>query len=298
MISYRPILTLFAKISTGYDILLSMPRVSKEKLLELKNIATDLRIASIGMIGEAQSGHPAGSLGTADIFATLFFEIMQKDDKFLLSNGHICPVLYAALALKGDIPPEELRGFRKINSKLQGHPHNLSLPQTEISSGPLGQGLSQAIGMALAYEMDKKEGVIYCMTSDGEMQEGQTWEAAMFAGNRGLPNLIWIIDRNNIQISGNTSDIMPLRNLKEKLESFNWKVIEIDGHNFEKIAKSIDKAKENKCPTAIVANTIPGKGVKFMEYKFEWHGKSPSKNETKMALLQLEGQKVQTGNKR
>ncbi|MFA6982182.1 MAG: transketolase [Patescibacteria group bacterium] len=270
-----------------------MPQMSEKEKAELSNIATDLRIAVIGMIGGVQSGHPAGSLGTADIFATLFFHSMRENDKFLLSNGHICPILYATLALKGEIPPEDLRTFRRIDSRLQGHPHNLDLPQTLISSGPLGQGLSQAAGMALAYQMDKKQGHIYCMTSDAELQEGQTWEAAMWVGTKKLANLTWIIDRNNIQISGNTEDILPLEDLRAKLKAFNWQVIEVNGHKYEELSEAFGKSVENEAPTVIIANTIPGKGVKFMEYKFQWHGKSPTKDEVMKSISELERQKVQ-----
>jgi transketolase len=269
-----------------------MPQIPKEKLVELKNISADLRIAVIGMIAEAQSGHPAGALGTADIFTTLFFHSMREKDIFLLSNGHICAILYASLAMKGKIPWQELRNFRKINSTLQGHPHNLDLPQTIISSGPLGQGLSQAAGMALAYQMDKSDKHIFCMTSDGELQEGQTWEAAMFISAKNLSNITWIIDRNNIQISGNTEDIMPLEDLRAKVKAFNWNVIEVDGHNLEELAKTFEETRSNNFPTAVIANTIPGKGVKCMEYKFEWHGKSPTKDEAIKAISELEGQKV------
>lgn len=273
-----------------------MPQPSEKFSTEMQNIAADLRIAVIGMIGEAQSGHPAGSLGTADIFTVLFFNTLQKDDLFLLSNGHICPILYATLAMRGDISWKELKKFRKLGSILQGHPHNLDLPQAIISSGPLGQGLSQAAGISIARSMDKLNGHIFCMTSDAELQEGQTWEAAMFAGARKLPNLTWIIDRNNIQISGNTEEVLQLEDLKGKVEAFNWKVIEINGHDYKEIAESLKEARNNKLPTAIIANTVPGKGVKFMEYKFAWHGKPPTKEEVINAISELEGQKVRVIN--
>lgn len=270
-----------------------MPQLSDKEKTYLINIAADLRIAVVGMIGEAQSGHPAGALGTADIIAVLFFHSMQAEDAFLLSNGHICTVLYAALAMKGEIPWEYLRNFRKINSPLQGHPHNLSLPQVLISSGPLGQGLSQTAGIAIAHKMNNSKAHIFCMTSDAELQEGQTWEAAMLIGAKKLPNVTWIIDRNNIQISGNTEDVLPIENLRNKLEAFNWKVLETDGHSLENISTSFEESRKGNLPTAIIANTIPGKGVKFMEYKFEWHGKSPTKDEVIKAVSELEGQKVQ-----
>lgn len=269
-------------------------------LSELALIATKLREDVVRMLLEAKSGHSAGSLGTADIFAALYFHILNIDpknpkdpkrDRFILSNGHICPILYATLAHKGFFPIEELHTLRKINTRLQGHPHNLALPGVENSSGPLGQGLSLACGMALAaiaptapFEGHR----IYVMTSDGELQEGQTWEAAMFAPNKNLTNITWIIDRNNIQIDGYTEQIMPLENLRAKLEAFNWYVIEIDGHNIEEIINACNMAKAvSQRPTVIVAHTIPGKGVDFMENKFEWHGQPPNKEEAAEALKEL-----------
>lgn len=267
------------------------------KIQKLEKIAVDLREDVIKMLVEAGSGHSAGALGTADIFAALYFDILNVDpknpsnpdrDRFVLSNGHICTVLYAALAHRGFFARDLLKTMRKLGSPLQGHPHNLSVPGIETSSGPLGQGLSQAIGMALAAKMDDKSYRVYCMGSDGELQEGQTWEAAMFGGNKNLCNLTWIIDRNNIQIDGYTEDVMPLEPLREKLESFNWYVIEIDGHNIEEIINACNLAKAiEQHPTAIIAHTIPGKGVDFMQYKFEWHGKTPSRTEAEEALKQL-----------
>ena len=267
------------------------------KIKELELTANSLRKLVIEMLAEAKSGHTAGSLGTADIFAALYFHILNIDpknpnkkdrDRFILSNGHICPILYAALAQRGFFSKTKLKTLRQLESPLQGHPHNTELPGIEASSGPLGHGLSQAIGMALAAKMDKQNYHIYCMTSDGELQEGQTWEAAMFAGSKRLNNLIWIIDRNNIQISGKTEDVLSLEPLREKLESFNWYVLEINGHNIEEIISVCNKAKSiGQRPSAIIAHTIPGKGVNFIEYKFKWHGKHPSKNEKQKALTQL-----------
>jgi transketolase len=267
------------------------------QLLDLEKTATELRKEVIKMLTEAGSGHSAGSLGTADIFAALYFSILNIDpqdplnpdrDRFILSNGHICPILYATLAHKGFFPKTELNTLRKIDTKLQGHPHAGLLPGIENSGGPLGQGLSLAIGMALAAKMDKKDHRVYCMTSDGELNEGQTWEAAMFGGGNNVNNLTWIIDRNNIQIDGYTEKIMPLEPLRDKLESFNWYVIEIDGHNMEEIINSCNMAKAvTQRPTAIIAHTIPGKGVEFMQYQFSWHGKVPNKEEAKLALKQL-----------
>ena len=260
-------------------------------------IANDLREEVVKMLLEAGSGHPAGALGMADIFAALYFKILNADpknptdpdrDRLVLSNGHICPILYAALAEKGFFPKKELKQLRKLNSNLQGHPKYGALPGIENSGGSLGQGLSQAAGMAMAAKIQNKPYRVYCVTGDGEMQEGQIWEATMFAPNKKLDNLTWIIDRNNIQIGGHTEDVMPLENLRNKLESFNWYVVEIDGHNIEEIISACSMARSvSQRPTAIIAHTIPGKGVEFMEYKFEWHGKVPSKEQALKALKSL-----------
>ena len=264
--------------------------VRNVEILELEHIANKLREDVIEMLLSAGSGHSAGSLGTADIFSALYFQILNEKDKFVLSNGHICPIWYATLAQKGLFSKKELKTLRKSGSRLQGHPHINSLPGIENSSGPLGEGLSVAIGMAIAAKMEggNYDHRIYCMTSDGELDEGQIWEAAMFAGARQLSNLTWIIDRNNIQIDGTTESIMPLEPLRDKLESFNWYVIEIDGHNIEEIINSCNMAKAvTQRPTVIIAHTIPGKGVEFMQYKFTWHGKAPNKTEELAALKQL-----------
>ncbi len=268
-----------------------------EKFLKLEETAVILRELVIKMLLHAGSGHSAGSLGMADVFSALYFEILNIDpkkphksdrDRLVLSSGHICPILYASLAHRGYFHEEELDTLRKINSRLQGHQQYATLPGIENSGGPLGQGLSQAIGMALAGKMDNQTYRTYCIGSDGELNEGQIWEAAMFAGKQKLNNLTWIIDRNNIQIDGYTEDVMPLEPLREKLEAFNWYVIEIDGHNIEEIINACNMAKAvSNRPTAIIAHTIPGKSVKFMEYKFEWHGEPPSKNEAQVALKQL-----------
>ncbi len=257
----------------------------------------DLRESVIEMITEAESGHTAGSLGTAEILTALYFHVLNIDpqdpqkpdrDRFILSNGHICPILYAALSHRGFFPTAELLTLRKLNSRLQGHPHNKATPGVEISSGPLGQGLSQAIGMALAARMNKESHRIYCLTSDGELNEGQTWEAALFAGGKRLDNITWLIDRNNIQSSGKTEDVLPLEDLREKLEAFGWYTIEINGHNIEEIVSACEMAKSvGQRPTAIIAHTIPGKGVKFIEYKVEWHAKPPNKLEKQKAIQQI-----------
>ena len=265
------------------------------KELELK--ATDIRSSVIEMLHEAGSGHSAGSLDMADVMTALYFEILNIDpkkpkdperDRLVLSCGHICPVLYATLAHRGYFKTEELDTLRQYDSRLQGHPHNLDLPGLETSSGPLGQGLSQAIGMALAGRMDGKKYQVYAVLSDGEHDEGQTWEAIMLAGKEKLGNLTAIVDRNNIQIDGFTEDVMPLGSLKEKYQAFGWYVLEIDGHSFNDIISSLKHARAVfDQPTVIIARTIPGKGVDFMEKDFNWHGKTPNDDQAKIALREL-----------
>ncbi len=274
-----------------------MPNPTDKTIIDIEKLAIKIRESIIDMLVEAGSGHSAGSLGTADILATLYSYIMNINphkpndpnrDRFVLSNGHVCPVLYATLAHTGFFDKKELWTLRKINSRLQGHPHNKALPGIEASTGALGQGLSQAIGMALAAKMNNKSYITYCMTGDGELQEGQIWEAAMFAGKNRLDNLVWIIDRNNIQIEGHTEEVMPLENLKHKLDAFNWYTLDIDGHNIAEIISACEMSRAvTMRPTAIIAHTIPGKGVKFMQYKVEWHGKPPNKEEGKIALREL-----------
>jgi transketolase len=233
----------------------------------------------------------------ADIFTAFYFHILRHKpkqpnwadrDRLVLSNGHICPVQYATMALAGYFPIEELKTLRKLNSRLQGHPHRGALPGVETTSGPLGSGLSQSIGMALAARLDARKHRIYCLMSDGELQEGNTWEAVMFAGKNRLSNLTAVIDRNHIQIDGFTEDVMPLEPLREKFESFRWHVLEIDGHNFYDIISAVAEAHAiHEQPTVILAHTIPGKGVSFMENDYRWHGKPPTKEEAKEALSQL-----------
>ncbi len=278
-----------------------MPTSQKKEPIQntkkLYQVANKLRQLVVDMLLEAGTGHTAGSLGTAEIFTALYFHTLNIDpqnpsmknrDRFVLSNGHIVPIWYATLSHRGFFPEGELWTLRKINSKLQGHPVLGTVPGIENTSGSLGQGFSQAIGMALAAKIDKQNYRIYCMTGDGELDEGQVWEAAMFAPNKKLNNITWIIDRNNIQSDGNTEDVMPLENLKEKLESFNWFVIEIDGHNIAEIISAFNMAKTiTQRPTAIIAHTIPGKGVKFMENDFRWHGIAPNSKEAKTALEEL-----------
>lgn len=262
--------------------------LTDELVLDLEKKANDIRISIIEMLTEAKSGHSAGPLGMADIFTALYFHLLNHDPKnptwhkrdiVVLSNGHICPVLYATMAHAGYFPIEELKTLRKFGSRLQGHPHREYLPMLETSSGPLGSGLSQAVGMAIADKMQYGTITprhIYALLSDGEHNEGQIWEAGLLAAKEKLGNLIAIIDRNNIQIDGYTEDIMPLAPLYEKWKAFGWHVLEIDGHDFRSIIEAVQQAQVifNK-PTMIIAHTIPGKGVSFMEKRFEWHGAPP-----------------------
>lgn len=264
---------------------------------ELAQKANLIRQDIIKMLLRAGSGHSAGPLGMTDIFTALYFHVLNHDpanptwegrDRLVLSNGHICPVLYATLAHAGYFPIEELQTLRQLNSRLQGHPSRVDTPGVEVSSGPLGQGISQAVGIALAGQMDGKRYQTYCVMSDGEHNEGQTWEAIMFASNHHLHDLAVIIDRNNIQIDGYTEDVMPLEPLKNKYEAFNWHVLEIDGHNFQAIIDACNAAKAiYEKPVCIIAHTIPGKGVDFMEWEYEWHGKPPDKKQAQTALKEL-----------
>jgi len=272
--------------------------VTDEQINYLEDMANHIREDVIKMLLEAGSGHSAGSLGTADIFATLYFHVMKHDpkhpnweerDRFVLSNAHICPVLYATLAEAGYYPKKEIMTLRKLGSRLQGHPHRGALPGLEASGGPLAQGLSIAAGMAIAGKMDGKRSKVFCMCGDGEMDEGQVWEALMFVGKNRLRNFTLIVDRNNIQIDGFTEDVMPLERIKDKLAAFNFHVIETDGHDIRTLIEAFDEAKAIfEKPTVILAHTIPGKGVDFMEFKPEWHGKPPNKEEARKALSELE----------
>ncbi len=259
--------------------------------------ANQIRQDIVNMLVEAGSGHSAGPLGMADIFTALYFHILNYNpkepnwpgrDRLILSNGHICPAQYATLARAGYFHIEELKTLRKLGSRLQGHPRRGALPGVETTSGPLGSGLSQAAGMALAAKLDDKKHRIYCLMSDGEQDAGNTWEAAMFIGKNRLNNITAIIDRNNIQIDGFTEDVMPLESLKEKYEAFRWHVLEIDGHNIEAIVDACNEAKAIfEKPTLIIAHTIPGKGVSFMEQDYLWHGIPPNKEQAKAALVEL-----------
>ncbi len=278
-----------------------MASLTDKQIKDLEEKANLIRQSIIEMLVEAGSGHTAGPLGMADIFTLLYFhalDVSPEDphdptrDRLVLSNGHICPVLYASLAHRGFVPTEELKTLRKLGSRLQGHPHRDFLDILETSSGPLGSGLSQAVGMALASRMDKNPARIYCLMSDGEQECGMTWEAGMLAGKEKLNNLVAIIDRNNIQIDGFTEDVMPLESLYDKWLAWNWHVLEVDGHNFEEINNALELAKQvHNRPTMIIAHTTPGKGVKEFENKFEWHGKPPTKEEGEMALRELRSNK-------
>lgn len=274
-----------------------MESLHDAKVISLEKKANEIRQDVIRALVEAGSGHSAGPLGMADIFTALYFHVLKHDpkkpqwserDRLILSNGHICPVQYVTLAHAGYFPIEELLTLRKINSRLQGHPHRESLPGVETTSGPLGSGLSQAIGVALSARLDGKKHRIFCLTSDGEHQEGNHWEAVMFGAKEKLGNLTAIVDRNNIQIDGFTEQVMPLNSLKAKYEAFNWHVLEVDGHNIEQFVDACNEAKAiHERPTVIIAHTTPGKGVSFMENDFLWHGKPPTKEEAKKAINEL-----------
>ncbi len=275
---------------------------------QLEEKANTIRQDIIKMLVTAKSGHSAGPLGMADVFTALYFGgILHYDpknptdptrDRFVLSCGHICPVWYATLAEAGFFPMSELATLRKLGTHLQGHPHNEELPGAENSSGPLGQGLSQAAGMAyVGLKMKKEPWRVYAVLSDGEHEEGQTWEAVMFAGKNKLRSLTALLDRNNIQIDGYTEDIMPLEPLKDKYEAFGWHVLEVDGHNIREIIDACNEAKAiYEKPTLIICHTIPGKGVDFMEFRYEWHGTPPNDEQAKKALEELRtlGGKIQS----
>ena len=274
-----------------------MSHLDDKKIKFLEEMANTIRQDCIEMVVEAGSGHVAGPLDMADIFTALYFHVLKHDpkkpdweerDRLILSNGHICPVRYAAMARVGYFPVEELKTLRKLGTRLQGHPHRTALPGVETTSGPLGSGLSQAVGMAIAAKMDKKKFNIYCLMSDGEQEAGQTWEAAMLAGKLKLDNLTALIDRNNIQIDGMTEDIMPLEPLREKYEAFNWHVLEINGHNFEEIVNAFETSQAiYEKPVLIIAHTIAGKDVDFMEFSYPWHSKTFKPEEIKESLRQL-----------
>lgn len=266
-------------------------------IAELEKKAEEIRETVIGMLVEAGSGHTAGPLGMADIFTAFYFHILKHDpqnpaweerDRLVLSNGHICPVLYATLAHAGYFALEECLTLRKFGSRLQGHPERSRLPGLETTSGPLGEGLSQAAGMAYALRMDGAKQRVYCLMSDGEQEEGNTWEAAMFAGKNTLSNLTAVLDRNNIQIDGMTEDVMPLEPLADKYRAFNWHVIEVNGNDLSAFVAAINETKAiYEKPSLIIAHTIPGKGVPEIEFDYRWHGKPPTREEGDRFLKQI-----------
>jgi transketolase len=272
--------------------------MKKLPIKRLEIISNDIREDIIRMLEHAGSGHSAGPLGLADIFTALYFDVLNYDPKnpdwserdiMLLSNGHCNPVQYTAMAHAGYFPKKELMTLRKLGSRLQGHPERTKLPGLENTSGPLGSGLSQACGMAMAMRMDKQlNRWVYVVMGDGEINEGNVWEAAMFAGKEKLQNVTAFIDRNNIQIDGFTEDVMPLEDLKGKWEAFGWHVMEIDGNDVEAVIDACTMAKAvHEKPVMIIAHTIPGKGVDFMENDFHWHGMPPNHEQAKIALHEL-----------
>ena len=274
-----------------------MNYISEEKIKELEEKAVQIRESIIKMLVEAGSGHTAGSLGMADIFTAFYFHILNHDpknplwedrDRLILSNGHIAPVRYAAMAHAGYFPLEELKTLRKFGSRLQGHPERTRMPALETTSGPLGEGLGQACGIAYGARMDGKKFRTYCLMSDGEHDAGNIWESIMFAGKNKLSNLTGVIDRNNIQINGMTEDVMPLEPLADKYKAFNWHVIEVDGHNIREFIEAVYEAQAiYEKPTVIIAHTIPGKGIKEIEFDPAWHGKPPKPEEAKHFLDEL-----------
>lgn len=264
------------------------------EIVELESIAKNVRRDIVEMIHEAKSGHPGGSLSCTDILVTLFHEKMNLNldengnriDKFVLSKGHAAPAYYAVLSSKGFIPHEDLKTLRKIDSYLEGHPSN-KINGIDVSSGSLGQGLSVANGMALAKKIDNKEGRVYVVLGDGEIEEGQIWEACMTANKYKLNNLIAFLDYNGLQIDGNIKDVKSVDNLKEKFEAFGWNVQEIDGHSIKEIIDAIDNTNSSNKPNIIIAHTIKGKGVSYMENVVGWHGKAPNDEEYEIAISQL-----------
>lgn len=266
--------------------------------LELQKTANEVRKGIVRAVHSAKAGHPGGSLSAADLFTYLYFEEMNIDpknpkmegrDRFVLSKGHTAPGLYSVLANRGYFPVEELLTLRHVGSRLQGHPCMQETPGVDMSSGSLGQGLSAAVGMALAAKMDGKEYRTYALTGDGEIQEGQIWEAAMFAGARKLDNLVVIVDNNGLQIDGKIEDVCSPYPIDKKFEAFNFHVINIDAHNFDEIRAAMKEARETKgMPTAIIMKSVKGKGVSFMENNAGWHGKAPSDEEFAVAMADLE----------
>lgn len=273
-----------------------------KEISELKKISSQIRRDIIRQVSACQSGHPGASLGCADLFTSLYFRVMDHDpsfkmqgkneDLFFLSNGHISPLWYSTLARAGYFPIEELKTFRQINSRLQGHPAtHEGLPGIRVASGSLGQGLSVAIGVALSKKLDNDEKMVYVLTGDGELQEGQIWEAVMFAAHHKVDNLVAIVDWNGQQIDGSNDDVLSLGDLPGKWSAFGWEVNQMDGHNYEEILETFDKVKAQSKkgkPQVILMKTDMGKGVDFMEGTHKWHGKAPNAEQTEIALAQLE----------
>ena len=270
----------------------------KMENLELEKIANEVRKGIVTAVHSAKSGHPGGSLSAADIITFLYFEEMNVDpknpkmadrDRFVLSKGHVAPALYSVLAQKGFIPVEDLKTLRHTGSYLQGHPDMKHTPGVDMSSGSLGQGLSAAVGMAMAAKLDQKDYRVYALAGDGEIQEGQIWEAAMWAGFKKLDNLVLIVDNNGLQIDGNIADVCSPYPIDKKFEAFNFHVINIDGNNFEEIRAALKEARQTKgMPTAIIAKTVKGKGVSFMENEASWHGSAPNDEQYEIAMSDLE----------
>ena len=265
--------------------------------LELKQTANEVRKGIVTAVHSAKSGHPGGSLSAADILTYLYFEEMNVDpknpqmeerDRFVLSKGHVAPALYSVLANRGFFPVEDLKTLRKVGSYLQGHPDKKGTPGVDMSSGSLGQGISVAVGMALSAKLQNRDYRVYTLLGDGEIQEGQVWEAAMFAGHKNLDNLVVIVDNNGLQIDGTIDDVCSPYPIDEKFKAFNFNVINIDAHDFDQIADALNKARETKgVPTAIIAKSVKGKGVSFMENKAEWHGSAPNDEKYEIAMEEL-----------
>jgi len=275
-----------------------MKTLSPEQEKALSLLAYRLRVHAIRMIASAKSGHPGGSLGMAEVFAVLYGHLLRHDpkrpdwpdrDRLVLSHGHICPIQYAALAESGYFPVSELMTLRQFGSRLQSHPERGTLPGIETTSGPLGAGLAQAAGMAANGLMEGKNYDVFCLTSDGEHDAGLHWEAVMYAGKEKLDNLVCVVDRNLIQLSGPTEDIMPLAPLAEKYRAFGWDTVEVDGHDLAKLDEALHLGRERRGrPVAVIARTVPGKGVSFMENDYRWHGMAPTPEQAAQAIKELE----------
>ena len=267
--------------------------------LELQKIANEVRKSIVASVHAAKAGHPGGSLSAADLYTYLYFEEMNIDpkdpkkadrDRFVLSKGHTAPGLYSVLAHRGYFPVEDLLTLRKLGSYLQGHPDMKHIPGVDMSSGSLGQGISAAVGMALSAKLSNEDYKVFTLLGDGEIQEGQVWEAAMFAGHRNLDNLIVIVDNNGLQIDGSIDEVNSAKPVDKKFEAFNWHTIEIDGHDFEQIESALNEAKTIDKPVAIIAKTVKGKGVSFMENQVSWHGAAPNDELFEQAMAELKAQ--------